>query len=52
VPGIPGVNQSADWVVVRQLGYTFSDVVSKTVFGLLLAQVAIVQSRAESQRGG
>lgn len=48
VPGIPGINQSADWVVVRQLGYTFADVVSKTIFGLLLAQVAIVQSKSES----
>ncbi len=51
VPGIPGINQSADWVVVRQLGYTFSDVVSKTVFGLLLAQVAITQSRSEKAQG-
>jgi len=51
VPGIPGINQSANWVVVRQLGYTFSDVVSKAIFGLLLAQVAILQSRSEeSQR--
>jgi len=36
---------------VRQLGYTFSDVVSKTVFGLLLAQVAITQSRSEKAQG-
>jgi bacteriorhodopsin len=50
VPGIPGLGQSADWVVVRQLGYTFADVVSKTVFGLLLAQVAIIQSRAEGTK--
>lgn len=47
VPGIPGINQSADWVVVRQLIYTFADVTSKTVFGILLAEVAIRQSRAE-----
>ena len=47
VPGIPGINQSADWVVIRQLGYTLADVVSKSVFGLLLAQVALTQSRSE-----
>ena len=47
VPGVPGINQSGDWVVVRQLIYTFADVTSKTVFGLMLAQVAIRQSRAE-----
>jgi bacteriorhodopsin len=46
VPGIPGINQSADWVVVRQVVYTCADVISKTVFGLLLSQVAIRQSRA------
>jgi hypothetical protein len=51
VPGIPGINQSADWVVVRQLIYTFADVTSKTVFGIMLAQVAIRQSRAESASG-
>lgn len=50
VPGIPGINQSADWVVIRQLGYTFSDVISKAVFGLLLAQVAIIQSRSEEDQ--
>ncbi|MEL6798966.1 MAG: bacteriorhodopsin [Pseudomonadota bacterium] len=48
VPGIPGINQSADWVVVRQFIYTCADVISKTVFGLLLSQVAITQSRSES----
>ena len=48
VPGVPGINQSGDWVVVRQLIYTFADVTSKTVFGLMLSQVAIRQSRAES----
>ena len=47
VPGVPGINQSGDWVVVRQLIYTFADVTSKTVFGLMLAEVAIRQSRAE-----
>jgi len=50
VPGIPGINQSADWVVVRQLGYTLSDFLSKAVFGLLLAQVAIIQSRSEAKQ--
>jgi len=50
VPGIPGISQSANWVVVRQLGYTFSDVVSKAIFGLLLAQVAIIQSRSEGAK--
>jgi hypothetical protein len=50
VPSIPGINQSADWVVVRQLGYTFSDFLSKAVFGLLLAQVAIIQSRSEAKQ--
>ena len=50
VPGIPGINQSADWVVVRQLGYTLSDFLSKAVFGLLLAQVAIIQSRSETKQ--
>lgn len=47
VPAIPGINQSADRVVIRQIGYTFADVVSKTVFGVLLSQVAIIQSRNE-----
>lgn len=51
VPGIPGINQSADWVVIRQLGYTAADVISKTVFGLMLSQVAIIQSRAETRAG-
>jgi len=48
IPGIPGVNQSADWVVVRQFIYTMADVISKTVFGLLLSQVALRQARAEA----
>jgi hypothetical protein len=51
VPGVPGINQSPDWVVVRQLVYTFCDVTSKTVFGILLSQVAIAQSKAESGSG-
>ena len=50
VPGIPGINQSADWVVVRQFIYTLADVISKTVFGFLLAQVALTQARAEHDR--
>jgi hypothetical protein len=47
VPGIPGINQDSTWVVVRQGIYTFADVVSKTVFGILLSQVALTQSAAE-----
>jgi bacteriorhodopsin len=47
IPGIPGINQSGDWVVVRQFIYTVADVTSKTVFGLLLCQVALSQARAE-----
>ena len=50
VPGIPGINQSADWVVIRQLAYTFADVVSKTVFGVVLARVAMKQSAFENPR--
>lgn len=50
VPGIPGINQSADWVVIRQLAYTFADVVSKTVFGVVLARVAMKQSAFEDPR--
>ena len=48
IPGVPGINQSADWVVVRQFIYTMADVISKTVFGLLLGQVALRQARAEA----
>jgi len=48
IPGIPGINQSGNWVVVRQFIYTFADVTSKVVFGLLLAQVAIIQSDANT----
>jgi len=47
IPGIPGINESGTWVVVRQFIYTAADVTSKVIFGLLLAQVAIIQSRAE-----
>ena len=50
IPGIPGINQSADWVVVRQLGYTVADVVSKTVFGIVLTRVAMIQSAYEDPR--
>ncbi len=46
IPGIPGINQSGDWVVVRQFIYTVADVTSKTVFGLLLCQVALSQAPA------
>jgi len=48
IPGIPGINESGTWVVVRQFIYTGADVTSKVIFGLLLAQVAIIQSRADS----
>ena len=51
VPGIPGINQSETWVVIRQLGYTFADVVSKAVFGILLARVAIIQTRNRPDSG-
>ncbi|WP_298915266.1 bacteriorhodopsin [uncultured Algimonas sp.] len=50
IPGIPGINQSADFVVVRQVIYTVADVVSKTVFGILLARVAMQQSAIEDPR--
>lgn len=49
VPAVPALADSDTFVVVRQLLYTFSDVVSKTVFGVLLANVAIMQSRIDSQ---
>lgn len=45
VPGIPGINQSETWVVIRQLAYTVADVTSKAIFGVLLAQVAMIRSR-------
>lgn len=47
VPAVPALAESDTFVVVRQLLYTFADVVSKTVFGVLLANVAIRQSQAE-----
>ena len=50
IPGIPGLNESSTWVVVRQFIYTFADVTSKVIFGLLLAQVAIIQSGADPDR--
>jgi len=50
IPGIPGINQSGTWVVVRQFIYTFADVTSKVIFGLILAQVAIIQSGADPDR--
>ncbi|MGB6317807.1 MAG: hypothetical protein WBG08_04160, partial [Litorimonas sp.] len=40
----------SDFVVVRQLIYTIADVVSKTVFGILLARVAMQQSAVEDPR--
>jgi len=48
IPGIPGINESGTWVVVRQFIYTFADVTSKVIFGLLLAQVALIQSGADT----
>ena len=45
-PGIPGINDDSTWVVVRQGIYTFADVCSKAVFGILLSQVALVQTAA------
>lgn len=45
VPAVPALAESDTFVVVRQLLYTFSDVVSKTVFGIMLANVALIQSR-------
>jgi hypothetical protein len=48
VPGIPGINQSSTWVVVRQAGYTFADVTSKAVFGIMLGFVVRWQSEAEA----
>lgn len=52
VPAVPALAESDTFVVVRQLLYTFADVVSKTVFGVLLANVAILQSRSESHASG
>jgi hypothetical protein len=49
VPGIPGINQDATWVVVRQAGYTFADVTSKAVFGVLLGFATLALSRAEAE---
>jgi hypothetical protein len=50
VPGIPGINDSATWVVVRQFGYTFADVTSKAVFGILLGYAARRQSGGGATR--
>lgn len=50
VPGIPGLGQDADWVVVRQLIYTVADIVSKAVFGVVLARAAEQQSAIEDAR--
>lgn len=50
IPGIPGINQSGDWVVVRQVIYTLADVISKTGFGVMLAMVAMRQSAHEDPR--
>ena len=50
VPGIPGIGDDPNWVVVRQFGYTFADIVSKTVFGVVLSRVAMKQSSFEDPR--
>jgi len=48
IPGIPGINESGTWVVVRQFVYTFADVTSKVIFGILLAHITIIQNCAHS----
>ncbi|MEO0785481.1 MAG: bacteriorhodopsin [Pseudomonadota bacterium] len=50
IPGIPGINQDPTWVVIRQLAYTFADITSKAVFGIVLARVAMKQSAVEDPR--
>ena len=50
IPGIPGINESTDWVVIRQIAYTFADVFSKAVFGVVLCRVAMLQSQVEDPR--
>ncbi len=52
VPGIPVIGQSETWVVVRQLAYTFADVTSKAIFGILLARVALIRTRHLEDGGG
>ncbi|TFL17402.1 bacteriorhodopsin [Jannaschia formosa] len=52
IPGIPGINDSSTWVVFRQGIFTFADVCSKAVFGILLSQVALEQSRTEEGGSG
>ncbi|WP_404400161.1 hypothetical protein LG288_10075 [Idiomarina seosinensis] len=49
VPAVPGAADNDTLVVIRQLMFTFSDVVSKTVFGVLLANVALIQSRHDTE---
>lgn len=53
VPGIPVIGQSETWVVVRQLSYTFADVTSKAIFGIMLTRVVMIRTRhfEESQSG-
>jgi len=50
VPGIPGLNDMPTFVLVRQLMYTVADIVSKTVFGVVLTMVASQQSAVEDPR--
>ncbi|CUH40837.1 hypothetical protein JSE7799_03577 [Jannaschia seosinensis] len=45
VPGIPGINESSTWIVIRQGGYTFADVTSKAVFGVILSYTAMTLSK-------
>lgn len=48
IPAVPVLAESDTFVVVRQLMYTGADVVSKTIFGVMLAYVAIMQSRSDN----
>ena len=49
-PGIPGINEDPNFVVVRQFLYTVADITSKTVFGVMLTRVATLQSAVEDPR--
>ncbi|MFP4519740.1 MAG: bacteriorhodopsin [Oceanicaulis sp.] len=50
VPGIPVIGDDPNFVVVRQIMYTTADIVSKTVFGVVLTIVATKQSAVEDPR--
>lgn len=45
IPGIPVINDSATWVMIRQILYSFCDITSKVVFGVMLARVAQIMSK-------